>query len=72
MWSTIAQPSDLHIILPVLCTSVSENKLMYVNHSLFCYHNSVMTTMWWKNICEISGSHSDEYEDGCLLGCCAV
>jgi hypothetical protein len=21
---------------------------------------------------EISGSHGDEYEDGCLLGCCAV
>jgi hypothetical protein len=21
---------------------------------------------------EISGSHSDEYEDGCLQGCCAV
>jgi hypothetical protein len=21
---------------------------------------------------EISGSHSSEYEDGCLLGCCAV
>jgi hypothetical protein len=23
-------------------------------------------------ICEISGSHGGEYEDGCLLGCCAV
>jgi hypothetical protein len=22
--------------------------------------------------CEISGSHSSEYEDGCLLGCCTV
>jgi hypothetical protein len=22
--------------------------------------------------CEISGSHSAEYEDGCLLGCCAT
>jgi hypothetical protein len=22
--------------------------------------------------CEISGSHGGEYEDGCLLGCCAV
>jgi hypothetical protein len=21
-------------------------------------------------LCEISGSHSDRYEDGCLLGCC--
>jgi hypothetical protein len=21
---------------------------------------------------EISGSHGDEYEDGCLLGCCAT
>jgi hypothetical protein len=21
---------------------------------------------------EISGSHSDEYEDGCLLGCCTT
>jgi hypothetical protein len=23
-------------------------------------------------ICEISGSHSSEYEDSCLLGCCTV
>jgi hypothetical protein len=23
-------------------------------------------------ICEILGSHGSEYEDGCLLGCCAV
>jgi hypothetical protein len=22
--------------------------------------------------CEISGSHGGEYEDGCLLGCCAA
>jgi hypothetical protein len=22
--------------------------------------------------CEVSGSHGGEYEDGCLLGCCAV
>jgi hypothetical protein len=22
--------------------------------------------------CEISGSHGGEYEDDCLLGCCAV
>jgi hypothetical protein len=22
--------------------------------------------------CEISGSHGSEYEDGCLLRCCAV
>jgi hypothetical protein len=22
--------------------------------------------------CEFSGSHGGEYEDGCLLGCCAV
>jgi hypothetical protein len=21
---------------------------------------------------EISGSHSDEYEDGCLVGCCVM
>jgi hypothetical protein len=40
----IAQPSDLHIILPVFCTSASENKLLYVNHSLFYYHTYVMTT----------------------------
>jgi hypothetical protein len=25
-----------------------------------------------QNICEISGSDSSEYEDGCLLGFCAV
>jgi hypothetical protein len=23
-------------------------------------------------LCEISGSHGDEYEHGCFLGCCAV
>jgi hypothetical protein len=23
-------------------------------------------------LCKISGSHGDEYEDGCLLGCCFV
>jgi hypothetical protein len=23
-------------------------------------------------LCEILGSHVDEYKDGCLLGCCAV
>jgi hypothetical protein len=23
-------------------------------------------------LCKISGSHGSEYEDGCLLGCCAV
>jgi hypothetical protein len=28
----------------------------------------------WNNLpdCEISGSHGGEYEDGCLLGCCAL
>jgi hypothetical protein len=25
-----------------------------------------------KELCEISGSHGGEYEDGCLLGCSAV
>jgi hypothetical protein len=25
-----------------------------------------------KSTDEISGSHGDEYEDDCLLGCCAV
>jgi hypothetical protein len=25
-----------------------------------------------KLVCEISGSHGGEYEEGCLLGCCAV
>jgi hypothetical protein len=24
------------------------------------------------NRCEISGSHGGEYEDGCLVGCCAM
>jgi hypothetical protein len=23
-------------------------------------------------LCEISGSHSGKYEDGCFLGCCVV
>jgi hypothetical protein len=26
----------------------------------------------WINLNEISGSHDDEYEDDCLLGCCTV
>jgi hypothetical protein len=36
------------------------------------------TWMWlvlsyvWLLYCEISGSHAGEYEDGCLLGCCAM
>jgi hypothetical protein len=25
-----------------------------------------------NELIEISGFHEDEYEDGCLLGCCAV
>jgi hypothetical protein len=28
----------------------------------------VKSSLW----VEISGSHGGEYEDGCLLGCCAV
>jgi hypothetical protein len=35
----------------------------------------VVSTTWYlklKLICRIWGSHSGEYEDGCLLGCSAV
>jgi hypothetical protein len=32
-----------------------------------------MTELQNKSVeSEISGSHGGEYEDGCLLGCCAV
>jgi hypothetical protein len=37
---------------------------------------SAVTVIFYKHEqalnCEMSGSHGDEYEDGCLLGCCAL
>jgi hypothetical protein len=36
----------------------------YITNQLFCKHNG--------DLIEISGSRSGEYEDDCLMGCCAV
>jgi hypothetical protein len=33
---------------------------------------SYKKTWRYKTLCRIWGSHGGEYEDGCLLGCCAV
>jgi hypothetical protein len=32
----------------------------------------VLTVIGGCNVCEVSGSEGDEYEDGCLLERCAV
>jgi hypothetical protein len=56
---------------------------MKTEESCLCCKNSVNYTVSAKrametatinkpNIGEISGSHGCDYEDGCLLGCCAM
>jgi hypothetical protein len=35
-------------------------------------HTTELQTYKVTTWSEISGSHGSEYEDGCLLGCCAV
>jgi hypothetical protein len=35
-------------------------------------HPQQTTNMWHKSAGQISGSHSGEYEDDCLMGCCTM
>jgi hypothetical protein len=48
-------------VLPVKCIIIPLFKELAV----------VMGTSQFNPV-EISGSHGNEYKDGCLLGCCAV
>jgi hypothetical protein len=38
----------------------------------FVKRSALISTVDNKIVVEISGSHGGEYEDDCLLGCCAV
>jgi hypothetical protein len=47
------------------------NSLPLSYSNLWCSRGGKLIVLV-QTYCEICGSHSGEYEDGCFLGCCAM
>jgi hypothetical protein len=52
--------------------SREEEYLQVLKTELFVNAIELKKVIFGTMVNEISGSHGGEYEDGCLVGCCAV
>jgi hypothetical protein len=64
--------SDVSLLSTVALFKVTARWINLLNVKNYMTHSSEMNTVNHVIQGEISGSHGDENEDGCLLGCSTV
>jgi hypothetical protein len=76
--ATLSQQSqELNAINMAYVVRGNKKSLLQVkrDRNLMSIHSqfeTVTSSRWTNKKIQISGSHGGEYEDGCLLGCCAL
>jgi hypothetical protein len=69
------EPIPKHCAIKTACKGSGSNALSNIKLELYRSERSASgcgRVRTEESVGEISGSHGGEYEDGCLLGCCAL